>query len=286
MAGLGIIVLNELIASFRLIRDQLPAIVGGTITEQELRQAVAPTVIPGIVRTITAIIALFTFALWLSRVVANIPALGGGSASVSSTRAFITPLIPIYNLAKTPGIIQEALYRTDPRAGGFFMIAAAWIGLVGSAFVAFFANWWVNLRIASIAFNATSVGQAIDELAQVFDIAMIIEIITALMVSVGAVILVLVMFRIESRARARDREIRSGTKAMVEARAAEFEEDLARQRALAAEQAAGPVSAGFVSPQPGAEAAPFAPPPRAAVAPPPPPTPGGSRTAAGDASDA
>lgn len=268
VAVLGIIVLNESIASFRIIRDQLPGIVGGTVTEQDLLRAFAPTVVPGIVRAIAALVALFTFALWLSRVVANIPALGGGTASVSSTRAFITPFIPIYNLVKTPPIIQEALYRTDPRAGGFFMIAVAWIGLVGSAFVAFFANWWVNLRTASIVVNATSVGQVIDDMTQVFDIAMIIDIVTTLMVSVGAVILVIVMLRIETRARARDREIRAGARAIADSRTAELEEDVARQRALAAEQAAGPVAAGFVSPGPGEVATPFAPPvaPAAAAA--------------------
>jgi hypothetical protein len=47
---------------------------------------------------------------------------------------------------------------------------------------------------------------------------------------------------------------------MVAARDAEFEEDLARQRALAAEQAAGPAAAGFVSPEPGEVATPFVPP--------------------------
>jgi hypothetical protein len=45
---------------------------------------------------------------------------------------------------------------------------------------------------------------------------------------------------------------------MVAARDAEFEEDLERQRALAAEQAAGPVAAGFVSPEPGEVATPLA----------------------------
>jgi hypothetical protein len=66
------------------------------------------------------------------------------------------------------------------------------------------------------------------------------------------------MLRIESRARARDREIRKGSRAMAEAQASELEDDLARQRALAAEQAAGPVSAGFVAPATGEVATPFA----------------------------
>jgi len=259
VAVLNVIVLNEYVAAYRTVRELIPDLVGGSLSEQEWTQALVTTVVPEVVLNLTAIIALFAFALWLSRVVANIPALGGGTASVSSTRAFVTPLIPIYNLFKTPPIIQQALYRTDPRAGGFFMIAVAWIGLVGSWLVGYVFGWWLNLRIASIAFNATSVGQVIDDVTQAFDIAVIVDIITTLMVVGGAIVLVIVMLRIESRARARDREIRAGAKAMVAARDAEFEEDLERQRALTAEQAAGPVTAGFVSPEPDEVATPFAP---------------------------
>jgi hypothetical protein len=258
VAALGLIVLNESIAAYRFLRDQLPAIIGGSFTEQELAVALLPTAVPAMVSTLVAVIALFAFALWLSRVVANIPALGGGAPSVSSTRAFFAPFIPIYNLIKVPPIIQEAMYRTDPRAGGFFMIALAWVGLVGSAIVGYIADRWLALRIDSIFFNATSMGQLIDELTAAFDVAIIVDIVTTLMISVGAVILVLVMLRIESRARARDREIRKGSRAMAEAQASELEDDLARQRALAAEQAAGPVSAGFVAPATGEVATPFA----------------------------
>jgi hypothetical protein len=258
VAALGLIVLNESIAAYRFLRDQLPAIVGGSFTEQELAVALLPTAVPAMVSTLVAVIALFAFALWLSRIVANIPALGGGAPSVSSTRAFFAPFIPIYNLIKVPPIIQEAMYRTDPRAGGFFMIALAWVGLVGSAIVGYVADRWLALRIDSIFFNATSMGQLIDELTAAFDLAIIVDIVTTLMISVGAVILVMIMLRIESRARARDREIRKGSRAMAEAQASELEDDLARQRALAAEQAAGPVSAGFVAPDTGEVATPFA----------------------------
>lgn len=242
VAGLGIIVLNESIGAYRFLRDQLPAIVGGSFTEQELAVALLPTIVPVIVSTLVSLIALFAFALWLSRVVANIPALGGGEPSVSSTRAFFAPFIPVYNLIKVPPIIQQAMYRTDPRAGGFFMIALAWVGLVGSAIVGYVVERWLALRIDSIFFNATSVGQVVDELTAAVNIAIIVDIVTTLMVSVGAVILVVVMLRIERRARARDREIRRGIHAMVDREGAE--RDAARARQQAPEAAA----AGFLVP--------------------------------------
>lgn len=221
VAVLGIILLNESVASARFIRDRLPAIVGGTFDERDLAQAIAPALVPALARTVAAGIALLAFAIWLSRVISNIPALGGGQPSASSTRAFVAPFIPIYNLVKVPPLIQEAMYRTDPRAGGFFMIAIAWVGLVGSAVVAFLAGWWIDLRIASIVTNATTVGQAIDELSAAFDVAIIVEIVTTLMISFGAVVLVFIMLRIESRARARDREIRRGIRGMIDREAAD-----------------------------------------------------------------
>jgi hypothetical protein len=243
VAGLGVLVLNESVAAYRVLRDQIPGIVGGSVSQRELAATLAPTVVPQLVQNVIALLALTSFAVWLSRVVANIPALGGGTPSVSSTRAFFAPFIPIYNLVKVPPIMQDALYRTDPKAGGFFMIAVAWIGLVGSVIVSFFAGWWLNLRVLSIAANATSVGQAIDELVAAFDMGMIVDIITSLMISIGSVILVLVMLRIERRARARDREIRRGAAAMVAAHQAELEADLERQRSPGSSPYATPVVA-------------------------------------------
>ena len=215
VAVLGVLVLIESLAGIRFIREQLPAIIAGTLDEGELRRVLAGAVVPIIIRSLCAAMALLAFATWLSRVFANIPALGGGSPSVSSTRAFFTPFIPVYNLVKVPPLIQEALYKVDPRAGGFFMVAAAWIGLVGSAIVTFVIGSWFNLRVLSIAQNAQTLGQAIEEFGAAYDLLVIVEIITTLMVAAGAIILVVVMLRIESRARARDHEIRRAAKAGV-----------------------------------------------------------------------
>ncbi len=208
VAVLGVIVLNESLGALRYLRDQIPDILGtGVIDERELARRSAGAVIPALAHTVCAIGALLFFAAWLSRVIADIPALGGGTPDATPTRAFVTPLIPIWNLFKTPPIIQEALYRLDPKAGGLFMIVVAWVGLVGSWIVSFVVGWWVNLRILSIGANAATLSEAIDGVQQAYDIQVIVDIITTLMVSAGAIVLVVIMVRIQSRARARNREI-------------------------------------------------------------------------------
>jgi len=210
VATLAVIVLSESLTTTRFIRDQIPVLLqGGEVDSGELARLSAGVIVPAQLQLVCAIGALLFFSVWLSRVVANVPALGGGDPGVTPMRAFITPLIPIYNLFKTPPIIQNALYRLDPKAGGFFMLLLAWLGLVGSWFVDYFVGVWVNLRIITVSFNAETLGEAIDASTAAYDLRVIVDIITTLMVSAGGLVLVIVIFRIERRARARDREIRA-----------------------------------------------------------------------------
>jgi hypothetical protein len=210
VAVLGVVVLNESLGAIRYLRDQIPDILQtGVIDEAELSRRAAGAVVPEQAQLVAAIGALLFFATWLSRVVANIPALGGGTPSRTPTQAFVYPLIPVWNLFKVPPIIQDALYRLDAKAGGFFMVLVAWVGLVGSWIISFVVGWWVNLRVMSVTVNAETLGEAIDDVRQAYDILVIVEIVTTLLVSAGALVLVVIMFRIESRARARDREIRA-----------------------------------------------------------------------------
>jgi hypothetical protein len=207
---LSVIVLSESLAAVRFIRDQIPAILStGEIDRAELARLSEGVVVPASLQLACALGALLFFAVWLSRAVANVPALGGGDPGVSTTRAFITPFIPIYNLFKTPPIIQGVLYRLDPKAGGFFMLLLAWIGLVGSWIIDYFVGVWVNLRILTVSMNAATLGEAIEGVRAAYDLQVIVDIVTTLMVAAGAIVLVVVMFRIERRARARDREIRA-----------------------------------------------------------------------------
>jgi hypothetical protein len=208
-AALSIILLVASLDAAAWLREQLPIIVaGGSFDEAGYLRQVEGLVIPGLMHTGIAIAALLAFSAWLSRVTSNIPALGGGLPGTTPTKAFIYPLIPIFNLFKVPPMIQDAMYRVDPRSGGFFMIAAAWFGLVGSWLISFFVGWWVNLRLAT-AFTSRSQGELLGTVTNAFDVQFALDVVTTCMVSAGAVILVLVIIRIERRSIARDAEIQA-----------------------------------------------------------------------------
>jgi hypothetical protein len=208
-AVLGVVVLFESLAVAGFVRDEIPTMLQtGQVDQAELLRLSEGTVVPLLLKTVCGIGALLFFAAWLSRVIMNVPALGGGMPNTTPTKAFIYPLIPFWNLFKTPPMIQNALYRLDPKAGGFFMILVAWIGLVGSAIIGFVAGWWVNLRIVTVAPRSQTLGDAIAVVQGALDMQILVDIVTTLMASFGAIVLVMIMFRIESRARARDREIR------------------------------------------------------------------------------
>ena len=212
-AVLGVVVLFESLAVTLYVRNEIPAIMQGELDSAELLRLASPAIVPALLASICGIGALVFFAAWLSRVIMNVPALGGGTPNTTPTKAFVYPLIPFWNLFKTPPMIQDALYRLDPKAGGFFMILVAWIGLVGSAIIGFLAGWWVNLRIATVATSSQSFGEAITIVQGAYDMQLLVDILTTLMSSLGAIVLVMIMFRIESRARARDIEIRKSAAA-------------------------------------------------------------------------
>ena len=166
---------------------------------------------PGFAHFVLAALALLAFATWLSRVISNIPVLGGGTPGTTPTKAFIYPLIPIWNLIKTPGMIQDALYRLDPQAGGFFMVLIAWIGLVGSWLISFIAGWVLSAMLVGDLLDAGTPAAAGDAFTRYFDNSVAVDIATSLMVAGGAIVLILVMARIERRARHRDAEVRTLT---------------------------------------------------------------------------
>jgi hypothetical protein len=57
--------------------------------------------------------------------------------------------------------------------------------------------------------NATSLGEAVDSARGLVSAAFVIDIATAILTAVGALVLILVMIRIERRSDARDAEVRA-----------------------------------------------------------------------------
>jgi len=77
------------------------------------------------------VVGLVAFAAWLSRVVGNLAALGGGWPHATPTSAFLTTLIPGGNLYWTTSILREAITRLSPAgAPRLGIITAWWLALV------------------------------------------------------------------------------------------------------------------------------------------------------------
>lgn len=187
--------------------DQIAA--GGAIDRAELTRLANQAAPIAVARVGLGLAALVGFATWLARVVSNVPALGGGVMGTTPYRAFLWALIPVVNLIRIPSILQDALYRLDPRAGGFFAVLLAWFGIVGSFLIGTVAGWYFNLRLTVAASSAASVGAFVDEVEAVAGIAVAVEAATTVMAILGTIVLIVVMFRVERRAAARDREIRA-----------------------------------------------------------------------------
>jgi hypothetical protein len=164
-------------------------------------------------RLVLSLLALLSFAAWLALVTANVPALGGGEPTRSPVRVFVFTIIPLWQLFKVPGMIQEVLYRVAPEAGGFGMVMAAWIGLVGSRIVSLVGTWVITGVAVQAILDAGSREAALGVFGSMLDQTFALGIATELMIAVGAVILVILMARIERRCAIRDSEIKAATAA-------------------------------------------------------------------------
>ncbi len=85
---------------------------------------------------------LVAWGLWLSRVVENLPAIGGGWPNVTAQMAFIETFLPGINLFRIPAILRDVLRRLDAESGERYIVAA-WLGLVGGIFLP-----WIVGRVA------------------------------------------------------------------------------------------------------------------------------------------
>ena len=154
--------------------------------------------------------ALVFFGAWLGRVVANVPALGGGIPGTSPARALVNTLIPLVNLKTVPGMIQDVLYRLDPKGGGFFMVMIAWIGLVGQL------DPVLRRRLVPPTCGSRSTSRTprrstrrSSPFAGSCSRRRSSTSSRRVLIAIGAIVLILLMIRIERRSRARDLEIRA-----------------------------------------------------------------------------
>jgi len=212
---LGVVILVEQALSFGDLKASFLESINGALrgAEPSVVAATDRTALLGLFRLGLSVLALVTFAGWLAMATANVPALGGGVPSRSPARVFVYTVIPLWQLIKVPGMIQDVLYRVAPEAGGFGMVIAAWIGLVGSRLVSLVGSWVITAVGVEKVLDASSLGEASGVFGDMLDQSFILGVVTEIMVAVGAVILVILMARIERRCAIRDREIRAAVSA-------------------------------------------------------------------------
>lgn len=213
VAVLGLIVLKLQVADYPRLRQAFVDAIaagstdyGASLSLESVQAALLGTLRMGLV-----VLALFTFAGWLALVTRNVPLLGGGTPSRSPVRVFFYTVIPLWHLLKVPGMIQDALYRVDPKEGGAFMVLAAWIGLVGSVFVSFLGNWAITSKAIDAmipAIQAKDDAALVKVFGDVLDQSFWLQVVVEIMIAFGTILLAAIMVRIESRCAARDREIR------------------------------------------------------------------------------
>jgi hypothetical protein len=76
------------------------------------------------------LLAFVAWGAWLSRVVANVPALGGGWPAVTPRAAFVNSVVPIYNLYGATAIVRDVLVRLSaPGAARIGLLTAWWLAL-------------------------------------------------------------------------------------------------------------------------------------------------------------
>jgi hypothetical protein len=138
-------------------------------------------------------VTLVAFAAWISRVIANIPALTGTYPRATPRMTIFQVLIPIYNVRWIPSILRDVLRQLDPRGNGDALIAAAimpplaaWLGLVALRYL---------LTGSMISGAGLSTRQALELFGILGQAAVGLTAISAVMV-------VLIISRIERRAAA------------------------------------------------------------------------------------
>ncbi|TMF32865.1 MAG: DUF4328 domain-containing protein [Chloroflexi bacterium] len=137
-------------------------------------------------------LALLAWATWLSRAVANLPALGVGYGRTSPAFVFVESLIPIYNMYQVHRIVADILRRIRPAPRDTWAILSAWMPLVFSIIVTY-----LTTRIALFFGGDTRIAAVV--LGR--------EIAVGLQVVAG-LFLVALIWRVERRMRGRASEIR------------------------------------------------------------------------------
>lgn len=140
----------------------------------------------GILTLGVAALALIGWALWLSRVVTAMPALGLGYPAADGFMAFVENFLPGLNLYRVPAIVRDVVHRLEPgTVRGEAVIFGSWLALLGGVLVP---------RIGA-AVTGISLQSGTDALRTV----MLVSIIASALVAIGAAGLIALIWWVEGR---------------------------------------------------------------------------------------
>ena len=135
------------------------------------------------------VVGLVAWGLWLSRVVENVPALGGGWPTMSPRQALIDTIVPLINLRRTPSTIREVMTRLPGDSRGELLVAlwawSLWIWLLGP--------WAIGLVLGFVA----------SDTAQIASMSVWLQALSTVLVCIAGVLAVSVVFDVDDRQRAR-----------------------------------------------------------------------------------
>jgi hypothetical protein len=140
----------------------------------------------GILTLGIAALALIGWALWLSRVVTAMPALGLGYPAADGFMAFVENFLPGLNLYRVPAIVRDVVHRLERgTVRGEAMIFGAWVALLGG----------VLLPRIGAAITGTTLQSGPDALRT----SMVVAIIASVFVALGAAGLIALIWWVEGR---------------------------------------------------------------------------------------
>lgn len=132
--------------------------------------------------------ALIAWGTWLSRVVANIPALTGEFPNVPPSFVLLQTLVPVANLYWIPSILRDVMTRIRAGGRGEALMIGAWLCLVGAILLP-----RLNVFASLIA---PELGDALEGIAVIGLVALILQ-------AIGGVLLFMLTQHLEAVAATR-----------------------------------------------------------------------------------
>jgi len=149
------------------------------------------------------------WGLWLRRVVANVPALGGGWPAATPRSAFLESLIPGFNLVFTARILRDAIQRLSGERRPNLTILTTWwvcLAIAGLLLVEIGPSFWVR-RILEIVVGIV-IG-LLGGLSAIVGLAVVIQAFGYFLVLIAAVLVLWLMASVERLERARAADLRA-----------------------------------------------------------------------------